>query len=298
MSVDRQSRPVDTVLFSLYREIVLGGHLLALGTSSIAFSSAILSGWIPSADLLLMAYLFSFGAYAINRNAEIDQDALSNPHRTEYLRRRRKYLPTIVVASFIVGYTLAFMRNLTFFLALLVPLLLSLLYSIGSRKLTPLIGAKRLKERLFVKNLTISFGWSLIPLLVGLYYESLTLGLFLFGFLIFLRLMVNTIFFDVRDVRGDSANGIRTIPTIYGIKRSFAVMSFVDIISAFYIVLLTTFNLMPIYIVIMLVLPLYSAFYRSLAGRPNANINTLCDTVSDGEYIMWGPLIYLGRIIF
>lgn len=272
--------------------------MLALGTASIASSSAILMGQSPAIDLLLMAYLFSYGAYTINRSAEMDLDILSNRGRTEYLQSRRKYFPAITAAYFTSGYMLAALRNLTFFLALMVPLLLSLVYSIGSKWLVPLIGVKKLKEKLLVKNVAISFGWSLIPVLVGLYYQQLTLILFAFAPFIFLRLMVNTIFFDIRDVDGDGKAGIRTLPTVYGAKRSFAIITLADVLSAFYIILLIAWRLMPSFMAFALLFPLYSTLYRWLAKRPDSNINVLCDTIADGEYLLWGPLIYLGRTIF
>ena len=285
------------LLFPIYREIVLGGHLLALGTASIAYTSAILMDHSPTLDLLFMAYLFSYGAYTINRSVEIDQDALANPTRTKYLQRRRRYLPGLVVTCFGLGYALAALRNLTFFTALLVPLLLSLMYSVGSKKLKPIIGVRKLKERLFVKNIVISFGWSLIPILVGLYYQEIAPILLLFAPYVFLRLMVNTIFFDVRDKYGDSKFGIRTLPTVYGLRVSFAVMTAVDILLAAYTIALIALNMMPMYMAFALFLPAYSALYRWLASKPNAGMNTLCDTVADGEYVIWGPLMHLGRII-
>ena len=63
-------------LVLVYRELILGGHLLALGTASIAAAAAFLFGRQPTLVLLVMAYLFSFGAYMMNRSAEMDEDAL------------------------------------------------------------------------------------------------------------------------------------------------------------------------------------------------------------------------------
>jgi 4-hydroxybenzoate polyprenyltransferase len=196
-----------SIITSVYRELVMGGHILALGTASIAAASAILLGGNPTAVLLIMAYLFSYGAYMMNRNAEMEEDAVSNPVRTGYLARREKYLPAITLTCFATGYLLAALTNVIFFLALLLPLFLSLLYSVGSRRLVPLLGARKLKEKLLFKNVTISFGWSLIPLLVALYYQRAGLELLLIAPFIFLRLMLNTILFDVRDLEGDKASG-------------------------------------------------------------------------------------------
>ena len=83
---------------AIYNEFVYGGHLLALGTASIAGSAALVLGRLPTLDLAAMAYLFTNGAYTINRASEADQDEVSHPQRTAYLRRRRAYLPAIAAA--------------------------------------------------------------------------------------------------------------------------------------------------------------------------------------------------------
>jgi 4-hydroxybenzoate polyprenyltransferase len=280
------------------RELVLGGHLLALGTASIAASASLLMGQKPTLPLLVMAYLFSFGAYMLNRASEMDEDSVSNPVRTRYLGGRRKYLPAITAGSFVIGYSLAALRNLVFFTALLVPLLLALVYSIGSRRLVKYVGARRLKDTLLVKNVAISFGWSLIPILVGFYFLSLPSILFGIGVFIFLRLMVNTILFDTRDAKGDQMFGVRTLPTVYGPTRAFALMTLFDSASALVLVLLVLTGSLPSYALVLLLLTLYSFGYRALARRPGANLNFVCDVVADGEYLMWGPLILLGKLFF
>src|SRR5712692_3307060 len=90
-----------------YRELVMGGHILALGTASMAVASAILLGFRPTLPLLTMAYLFSYGAYAMNRSVELKADAVSHPRRTGYLARRGRYLPLISFGCFAAGYLLA-----------------------------------------------------------------------------------------------------------------------------------------------------------------------------------------------
>jgi 4-hydroxybenzoate polyprenyltransferase len=281
----------------LAKELVYGGHLLAIGTSSIAASSAILLGRSPTFLLLLMAYLFSYGAYMLNRGSEVKQDSISNPGRTNYLLGRAKYLTIISAASFGVGYIIAFFSNLIFFFALIFPLILALVYSFGSKKLMGLMGVKRLKEKLLVKNIAVSFGWSLIPVLVGLYYQSLPLLLLSFSPFIFFRLMSNTVFFDLRDIEADNAYAVRTVPVVYGKSRAYSVMNLFDALSAIYIVSLIAIEFFPAYTLIMVVLPIYSVGYRFLSTRPNANVNHLCDIVADGEYLLWGPVLLIGKIL-
>jgi 4-hydroxybenzoate polyprenyltransferase len=281
----------------LGREFVHGGHLLALGTASIAAFSALLLGFAPTWDLILMAYLFSYGAYTVNRSVEIDKDALTNPERTKHLQSRKRYLPLVAGACFAVGYILAAFRNIFFFSALLLPLALTVAYSVGSKRLVPVMGASKLKEKLLAKNIAISFGWSLIPLLVGLYYLQLEFAILLLAPFVFLRLMVNTIFFDARDRDGDKKNGLRTIPTVYGEKGSYKVMHLIDFLSALYLIVVILAGFLPIYSAVMLVFPIYSTLYELLALRYRSKIDILADVVGDGEYILWGPILVLGRII-
>jgi len=286
-------RPLSVV----YRELVLGGHLLALGTASIAGAAAYLFGRSPTVVLLVMAYLFSFGAYMMNRSAEMDQDLASHPERTSYLAKRRRVLPAVVAASFLVGYALAATVSLIFFVALLVPLALSLLYSVGSKRLVGVIGTTKLKQKLLLKNVSIAFGWSLIPILVGLYFGGFDAPLLLLGPFIFLRLMTNTIVFDIRDAEGDRENAVKTLPTELGVARSFDVVGAIDALSAAYLVALLVVGLVPSFALTLILLPIYSAIYRGFAMQSNANLGFICDVVADAEYILWGPLIYIGKLL-
>jgi 4-hydroxybenzoate polyprenyltransferase len=280
-----------------FRELVYGGHLLAVGTASIAASSAILLGRSPSVVLLVMAYLFSYGAYMLNRGAEVSQDSISDPRRTNFLQGRSRYLKIISAASFVAGYALSLTVSLIFFLALLVPLILAIAYTVGSKKMVRIIGARRLKDKLLVKNVVISFGWSLIPLLVGLYYRSIPAALVAFVPFIFFRLMSNTVFFDLRDVRADRDFGVRTVPVVFGSSFSYRLMTVFDLSSAVYLVLLAAAHIFPIYSLVMLSLPAYSVVYRWVSQRPGSDLGLLCNFVADGEYLLWGPILLFGKII-
>ena len=279
---------------AVYDEFIYGGHLLALGTASIAGTAALVLGKFPSLDLAVMAYLFTMGAYTINRATEAEQDAVSQPQRTAFVQKRKKFLPAIVVGCFLVGYLLALERNLYFFFALLVPLVLSVLYSVGSSKMKKVIGSRRLKDGLLVKNIVISFGWSLIPLLVGLYYLDFSLALALLAPFIFMRLMVNTIFFDVRDVDADRMYGTRTIPSVFGQRVTNHALTGLDLASLAYILTVVAFSLIPAYALALAAFPFYSLAYRT-ASR-SSDSNTIRDLVADGEYVMWMPVILLGKI--
>lgn len=272
--------------------------MLAFGTASIAAASAALMGVTPTVLLLVMAYLFSYGAYMMNRSAEIDSDAVSHPERTAHLGSRRKYLSAISGGAFLLGYAFAYTVNLIFFGALLIPLAFSVLYSVGSKRLVGVIGVAKLKDKLLVKNLFISLGWALIPALVGLYYLRLEAVLALMAGFIFLRFVVSTLIFDVRDVEGDRQQGIRTVPVAYGVGATYRAMAALDAVTLAYVAGALALGLFPLSGAILFALPAYSLFYSYLARRPRANLGFICDVLVDGEYLFWGPLMFIGAAVF
>jgi 4-hydroxybenzoate polyprenyltransferase len=279
------------------REFVYGGHLLAIGTSSIAASTAVILGRPPAIVLLLMAYLFSYGAYMLNRGAEVSQDSISDPARTNFLQGRSRYLTAISGICFGLGYFLAATVSIVFFGALLVPLILAVAYTFGSKRTERLIGARRLKDKLLIKNVVISFGWALIPLLVGLYYRSIPISLLAFTPFVFLRLMSNTVFFDLRDVKADREFGVRTAPVVLGVRFSYSLMDIFDYSSVAYLAFLVATRTFPFYSLIMVFLPFYSLAYRWISKRPGSDLGFLCNFIADGEYILWGPLLVFGKIL-
>jgi 4-hydroxybenzoate polyprenyltransferase len=279
----------------VYKELVYGGHLLALGTSSMAATVAIVLGKIPSWDLLLMAYLFSLGAYSINRISDFEQDAVSHPDRTAYLTGRRSALRGIAAGCFALGYVLALFRNPVFFIALMIPLVLAVAYSVGSGKMKSALGVSRLKEITLVKNVTISFGWSLVPVLVGLYYLDVPAAVLGLAPFVFLRLMVNTIFFDQRDLDADAAFGVKTLPVKLGLAGSSRVMDVLDIASGAYIVGLVAIAVVPFFTLALLAFVPYSFAYRAYA-KSGKHRDSLRDLAADGEYLLWGVVTYIGHL--
>jgi 4-hydroxybenzoate polyprenyltransferase len=278
-----------------YKELVYGGHLLALGTSSMAATVAFVLGRAPSWDLLLLGYLFTYGAYSLNRLSDFEQDRVSHPERTAYLEGRKGGLLAVASACFILGYGLALLRSLVFFAWLLVPLVLAVAYSVSSKRMAKAVGISRLKEGTLVKNFAISFGWSLVPPLVGLYYMDVSAAVLALSPFIFLRLMVNTIFFDQRDLAADSAFGMKTLPAVMGAAGSSRLIDLLDVASAAYLVGAVAVGVVPFFTVALVAFTPYSIAYR-LYARTGKHTDSVRDLAADGEYILWGVVTYFGHL--
>ncbi len=287
-----------THIRQILTEIVNGGHMPALDTSALAFTTALLLGFTPTFDLLLAAYLFTYGSYSLNRKRESTQDMLSSPDRTRYLLRREKYVNSIIFSCYLGAMLIALLRSTIFFAALFVPLTLSYLYNVGSRRFIPIIGASRLKEKFLVKNTAVSAGWGLVAFLILIYYEGMVTSTVLAVYtLIFLRIFINTVFCDMRDVKSDSAAGILTIPILIGAYRTKIILVVLNTFSGLFVLVATAVGLLPPIAYFINIITLYGYYYILRSFRTNANMVYLSDFVAEGEEIVSVPLVILGKMI-
>jgi 4-hydroxybenzoate polyprenyltransferase len=101
-------------------------------------------------------------------------------------------------------------------LVLVAPLFVGLFYSVRFSKKVP-----RLKEVVGVKSILVAVSWaftgSLLPALMKPVNHELVLLVFVY---IFFSLLVNTVLFDLLDLKGDQVSGVRTIPFVLGLRRT------------------------------------------------------------------------------
>jgi 4-hydroxybenzoate polyprenyltransferase len=283
-----------TIIDAAYNELVYGGQLIAIGAASIAATCSIVLGRSPPLGLLLIVYLFAHAAYTVNKVTETGQDSISHPERTAYVSKRSGFLRSIVPLFFLLGLILALLRSLLLFLVLLSPIVLTVLYSIGSDRLVKITGARRFKDKLIVKNVTTSFGWAIIPLIACLYFPQISLAPLLIAPFVFLRLLSNTVFFDIRDIEADTSFGTRTIPVVYGVGAANVFMQAADVAAFCYILLVALLGLVPYFTLALVVFPVYSFAYRYLAAFVDKDV--IRDLIADAEYVLWAPAIYLAKI--
>ncbi|MBI2185047.1 MAG: UbiA family prenyltransferase [Thaumarchaeota archaeon] len=282
----------------VFAEVIYGGHMPALDTSAFTFTTSLLLGFFPTVDLLVAAYLFTYGSYTLNRKREAELDAVSNPERTKYILGRAKYLNLIIGLCYLGSLLIAFNRNLLFLAALFAPLILSYFYNIGSKKFVGVMGASRLKEKFLIKNIAVSAGWALIPFLVLLYFGAgVSPAVPVVFIFIFLRVFINTVFCDIRDVDSDRAANIRTIPLMVGIRKTKLLLLGVNTFSGLLVFASTLGGLLPPMAYVVNLVTLYGYYYLLRSFKPNVNMKYLCDFVAEGEELFGVLLAVTGLML-
>ncbi len=204
---------IPAIPVSLRRGLRLFIHsnlLISLAATGTALSTMILAGLTPDPLALFIVFAVTLFVYSFNRLADRAEDRKNLPRRTSFIDRYGTQLFVIGTALYLVATAVAIIGSVPGAPAMVIPLIVAVLYSV--------VGLKRI---LLVKNLLVGLAWGLIPLGVGVYYSALwTVDiLFLFGFTT-VMLTIAAVVFDIKDIEGDRAEGVRTVPIVVGVRRT------------------------------------------------------------------------------
>ena len=280
------------ILNSIWNEFVYGGHLISLGAASIVFTSAILLDIKITWDCLLVVYLGTESVYLYNRFKEYKVDFLTNPERTEHIKKYVKYIPFIIFLMTFSAIVFVVYFNkisaLTFGLLLLI---IGLLYSLFFKKITEKIIA--------FKSFFISLMWSLLVLFLAIYYSApINLALFLFSVFVFLRFFVSVSFFDIKDIKTDKQEGLKTLAVVLKQSTLWQFLSIIAILAVLPLIIGVYLRVLPISSLMLFLTIPYTFFYFKQLENKNISPYFLYNVIVDGEFIFWLFFVLSGNFIF
>ena len=277
-----------------WNEFVYGGHLLSLGAVSIVFTSALLLGIKITWDCLLAVYLGMHSAYLYNRYKEFHKDYLTNPERTKHLKKIVNKLP-FIITSFLILLILILVfysePTVLFFGLFLLAASLSYSYSKGLKNLTRKIPG--------FKSVFVSLMWASLPAFLVLYYSASTnIALLLMMSFVFLRLLINTIAFDIKDIDSDKEEGLLTLAIILDKKNITRLLIFLDFLSIVPIVAGILLNYFPFYSLVLIIFTSsYALFSLSTIRNKKISHNLSYNVIIDAELFLWSSFVLLGKFL-
>jgi len=167
--------------------------------------------------LLSAAFLVTFSVYTLNLTTDKQEDTVNSPERAHYFFTDIRLLVTIAFGCYFAAILIGGMVSLSSIPVLCIPLIIGLLYSFHIRNV-------RLKDMFVGKNTTVSLSWALVASLLPAAFVVHTPIVLLILSFIFVKGLINTILFDVRDIRGDSTAHISTFPSKLGIPATRALL--------------------------------------------------------------------------
>lgn len=163
--------------------------------------------------ILLAAFLATYSVYSLNKATDKVEDDIN---QTGLDSKNTKFFIVSAFIAMVLSLVIGLMSGPLVAGVLITPLIVGLVYSIRISKSIP-----RFKEISGVKSVSVALCWaftgSVLPAVVKpILWEEVTL-VFLY---IFINALVNTILFDVLDIRGDLISGAKTIPHLIGFTKT------------------------------------------------------------------------------
>lgn len=174
----------------------------------------------------LLAYiaggLVIYTVYTLDRALECKEDAVN---RCELTGSKKEVGILVSVSTFCIGASILFIENL--FVVPFLPLIIGCLYSKGVK----IMGFNmKLKGGFGVKNLVVALTWGVFIAGITTSTDAGIASLF-FVFLFFsIKVFINSVIYDFKDVKGDSLAGIRTLPVQIGEKNTIGFLSVLHLI--------------------------------------------------------------------
>lgn len=275
----------------LWDELIYGGHLLSLGAVSAIFTSAILLDIKITWDCLAVVYLGTHSIYLYDRYKELKKDRLTNPERTNHIKKYYNKIPLIIICyiAIFIGILLYFNKIHTSSLALFL-LFMGLLYAVFFKKITEKI--------IGFKNFFVAFMWALLVVFLAIYYSyPLNLSLLLVLIFVYLRCFIGTNFYDIKDIQADKKEHLLNLSIILKPKTLIRFLNLINILSLFPIIIGVYLKLLPVFsLVLFLIIPLNFYFLKKIENAKK-NIAYLSEIAIGTEKIFWSLFILLGKFL-
>ncbi len=260
---------------------------LALSGVFKLYFSFLLYGVPPKWNLLGATFFLIFAVYGLNKLTDLREDVINNPERVEYVKKLYGGMKYAVMVSLGMALFLGYLTGWKAVAVLIFPIVAGFFYSV---RLLP--GYPRLKDITGVKNLIIATTWAngtaFLPSIASGGISPLKVILVYYFF--FMKSMINTILFDVRDVEGDRLNGINTIPVRFGVGRTRLLLLIMN--SSFVLWLLVAYSMgyfiqyLPVLIFAIINGYAYVLYFSRRGYKPGKFL----DIWVDGEWFYTLPL--------
>jgi 4-hydroxybenzoate polyprenyltransferase len=238
--------------------------------------------WEP----LIIAFCSTFFLYNLNRKTDIKEDIINYPERIEFFERYGNKIFRIALVLYLLSLLTALLNNILTLGIILLPLIFVVVYSVF-----------RLKRIILIKNVFVGMGWATISLLVISYSNSYnTLALIIVTLFIFLRVLMGSAIFDVKDIKGDKIYKISTIPEKYGIKKLKYFSAIINTIAGLIIFYFSFIEILPPQGFLVFLITFYSYFVILLIDKKD--IKFISNILVDGDGHVMAILSLIGKIIW
>jgi len=258
---------------------------LSFNALIVSHYSSLLYGLKLDPRISIISFLLTFSVYNLNKVTDKTEDSLNRPETA----LSSKYFLFSSLAALFVSFYFSFQIGLRAIMVLFSTFIIGFLYSVKITKSIP-----RLKEIVGVKSLMVALSWGLTGSILPACSQQVEASKIMLVFTyIFIQLLVNTILCDVRDMNGDKASGMETIPLALGLKNTRKLLIGVNSLLFLWLIYCIMIGLFINYAPGLLFGIIYGYIIIFIFSRVNCD-RLLVDLAVDGE---WIPMLFFMKLV-
>lgn len=277
----------------LLNEVMYGGYYAALNSPLLLLSVSIILNTKCDIQIMAMSYLLPLIVYSYDYYKDLKKDNTVDSERTAFLSEKSKKYP-FFLTSYILTllFLILLFSNVKLTLFIIGLVISGILYTTVFKVVT--------KKIPFFKNIYTAITWAMGGTFFLIFYYSMgiTAPFLLIFMVIFIRVLINIIFFDLKDIDSDRKEGLKTLPAILGKKKSINFLHLLNVFSFLPILLGVYVGWIPNFVLALLIFFFYVFYYiqksKNLEGD---NLHRISHTMADSEFVMWPVVLILSKLL-
>ncbi|MEN4006604.1 MAG: UbiA family prenyltransferase [Methanobacteriaceae archaeon] len=274
--------------------LVLSSLFISINCLLATYFSFLLFNIKPNLNLLLAAFFVTFTIYNLNKLTDKEEDSVNLPERADYVQGNERLLLLSSILSCFTALLLGFLVNFWTIPVILFPFIVGVFYSMRIHPKIP-----RLKDVVGVKSFIVALSWTVgATFTPAVYSQKATIVIILIFYFFFIKLFVNTILFDVRDIEGDKKSGVKTIPVAIGRSKTKKLLLAIHSSLIPWLVVSMLLGLFTRYLPVLIFCIVYGYWYINHFCNENKKIQGFpLDLLVDGEWLFVAALCFVVDIV-
>ncbi len=285
----------------IFKFLLLGNFMTALGAFSLAYASAVLSGRRPDFIHPFLAFLYIYAMHLLNRFLDKGASTYNDPERANFYSRHRLFLILTSIVSIAGALALSCYLGVAVFLVVAGLSLLGIIYSIPliPTGLRHLWRYSKIKDVPGSKTLSEALAWAvvitLLPLLGPLHMDwaAATISFLVVFFMAYVR----SAFFDLLQVQGDLIVGKETLPIILGEKRTLTLLKCFIVSAALLLIIAPFLGLISPFSLFLLISFLTLSLCLTIYENRRIYPGPLLEALVEGNFFLAGLLGLIWQIL-
>ena len=276
----------------LYEFIMYSSIFVGLAAIGMVYTSCFIQKLPVCYPVTVIMFLTAYSVYNLNRKTDEDEDSVNHQGRFTFTKQNETPLFITAIFAYILALAIAALHGLYAFLITLIPLVSGILYSL--KWAPPQSRYRRLKDIPVVKNFVVAFAWSsMLSMLPGSLTgttpdETTFMALFMFFSYAFIASTIP----DIRDRLGDAQAGVKTLPVIFGERRTTRFLIGFNLVFCLFLIAISLRTLPFTVTGVIAATMVYNHLCLSLLGNSSWK-KYVYDLLADGQYLFFAAVLFV-----